>query len=383
MNRYTGKRLAITIGLISILIMGFCLWVSLRFYQFRVKQRPPEPIAYGDFPQEPVWIYLAPDQVTSTPLVQGSRLVIRSINAICAVNLRNGQELWCSASPGESPLNTNPKSTEELLVVPENDSNVAVFSGETGQLLWRAYSGQEGIKNPRNYWIEAIAHEGDLLFVARNNHNLTAYDLNTGSINWIVELPTRIIPYLATESQSLYVAYGERLSAFEIGKGNPLWDKDIDSLLGPILASDGILYVSIHFGEESLIALDLNSMEELWAIKSSDLSEDDLRYLVVDGGTIFASGKKLIAIDKYTGELLCSSKGTGYLERPAVLKDLVYVRDIGTTLYAFRADNCKETGRLLVRMNTPMKHEPERGPVVAGDLLIVPFGDNRVFAYRP
>jgi hypothetical protein len=30
-----------------------------------------------------------------------------------------------------------------------------------------------------------------------------------------------------------------------------------------------------------------------------------------------------------------------------------------------------------------MKHEPERAPAVVDDLLIVPFGDNRVFAYKP
>lgn len=28
------------------------------------------------------------------------------------------------------------------------------------------------------------------------------------------------------------------------------------------------------------------------------------------------------------------------------------------------------------------KYDPGRGPVIYADLLIVPFGDNRVFAYR-
>ena len=66
-----------------------------------------------------------------------------------------------------------------------------------------------------------------------------------------------------------------------------------------------------------------------------------------------------------------------------MLRDKLYVRSIGSKLYVLGVDTGYETGKLLVRVNTAIPTKPIRSPVASNGLLIVPFGDNRVFAYRP
>lgn len=52
-------------------------------------------------------------------------------------------------------------------------------------------------------------------------------------------------------------------------------------------------------------------------------------------------------------------------------------------MYGFDLDSGKELGRLIVQKNTPMKHEPNRGPVVSGDLIVIPVTENKLNAYDP
>ena len=71
------------------------------------------------------------------------------------------------------------------------------------------------------------------------------------------------------------------------------------------------------------------------------------------------------------------------LETPVELGEMIYVRDLETHLYAIDKNTCEVEGTMTVQQNNSALRTTERSPIVVEDLLIVPFGDQRVFAYRP
>jgi hypothetical protein len=76
--------------------------------------------------------------------------------------------------------------------------------------------------------------------------------------------------------------------------------------------------------------------------------------------------------------------GTGGMsssQRRLSISDVI-VRNRANGLFVFDTNTGEQIGKLKVKYNTSMKHDPERSPAVYKGLLIVPFGDNRIFAYK-
>jgi outer membrane protein assembly factor BamB len=113
------------------------------------------------------------------------------------------------------------------------------------------------------------------------------------------------------------------------------------------------------------------------------MAEDQLYSLVTYDDGLYVSGKRLFKMARGSGDIQWISEAYGRLRRPVVLGNRVFVRDNFRTLYALDRDTGRETGRLTVQANKAASTQPGHGPVVVQDLLIVPFGDERVFAYRP
>ncbi|MEW5873223.1 MAG: PQQ-binding-like beta-propeller repeat protein [Chloroflexota bacterium] len=351
----------------------------------RYTNYPKEPIAEGELPSKPVWVFEASERITSTPVFSDGRIFIKTDNLIYATDSTNGTEFWHRLSQSYSSPNFAPVVAGDRLIVVEKYSNLSAYRTDSGERLWQAQSRYEGIEDPTLTQVEAMALGLNLVLVARRNHGLTAYSLASGEIVWSVPAPDRTILYLAADTQTVYLAAGRTLLAYDISTGKLRWEKAFPSLVGPILVNDGVLFVALRRGITCLLALDLDAgtLSEKWQIYSGDLLEDEPRTIVIEGDLLLLGGQKLVGILKETGKIQWISQSTGWLERPVVFGDRVYVRNTMTTLFAFDLANGQEKGRLTLQENTPLKHEAERSPVVAGGLLIVPFGDERIFAYSP
>jgi outer membrane protein assembly factor BamB len=344
------------------------------------------PVATGEFPTEPVWVFDAAAAVVASPVVRDDMVLIKTRESLYALDGTTGEELWEADSKGEEGLAISPLVSGEYVVVPEEYSGLAAFSSHTGELLWRVLPpwGEKTRAMPST--IESTALSGGLAYVARFDWPLIAYDLTNGQSIWQAPaLSGRDFPFIQADTEQIYLAAGDELRTYSSKTGELLSAAEFGGYLGPILLEDRMLYVADE-QENTISALDMgrDNGNTLWAAQlPGDLDTFELRCLAVQDDVLYVAADRLFALSRGDGRLLWSTEETGRLECPVFLNDRVYVRNTGRTLYVFNPETGGETGRLSIKENTVMKHGPFRSPAVVRDLLLVPFGDGRIFAYRP
>lgn len=367
----------------SVMIAGAIIIVCLvLFFSYSyIRDHPAEPVAGGDFPSQPVWIFEASERITSSPVSSNGQIFFRTKNWIYAVDASTGVKIWRSASLNKSTPSLAPLIAKDRLIISEEYSNIGVYSIETGYRLWSTNTYLEGIQDPTR--IESMVNDSNTVFVARESHKLTAYSLSKGTILWSVWVPSRTGLYLAVGPQIIYLAAHDILRAYDSTSGKMLWEKTFDTLVGPIAFDNNTLYVAVNFGHISLIAFEPITMSEIWAIPSQASGIYDPVIIAMDKQYVFLGSKHLAAISKETGQILWNTQFTYWLEQPVILGDQIYVRNIGTTLFGFSLRNGQEQSRLTIQANYAMGNAPDRSPIAADNFLIVPFGDHRLMAYDP
>jgi outer membrane protein assembly factor BamB len=373
------KAIRILIGLLSLLLVCSLLYV-INIY---LPNNPFEPIATGDFPKAPIWIFKGDSQITSTPLIFGDHVFIRSEKSIYSVDPRTGTVIWRTELKGSAPLSAKLLADGNMLIVPEEDLNIAVLNIEDGRLLWDSYWQFLGYVTPGQSSIQDMLIYKDILFVARKNDKLIAYNIKDGNIIWTVMSPDRENLALALDNDNLYFSGGTDLFIYEPSSGVLKQKITFTDRIGPIAYANNVLYVGFQTGQVFVRAIDTNTMKEIWQVTTAQVNDTDPRYFVLYNENLIASGGKLSIISIPQRNLVHNFEITGYLEHPVIYKDNLFVREIGPELYMFNFNNGKLIGQLKIQENTPSMYEPERSPAIAGDLLLVPFGDNRVFAYQP
>jgi outer membrane protein assembly factor BamB len=355
----------------------------LIYFQIQKRNQPPGTIQTGIFNSQPAWTYETSENITSTPAVDDNgRVYIRTSNSIIALDAPTGTLLWRAELPGKSPLSISPQAFGDYLVAPATDSQIAVFSTGTGQMVWISPIIDPPYGRPSDIEVEAFSVTEGLLIVARHNWMLTSYKIEDGQVVWEQDITHASIPYMVIDRNNIYLGSGSLLQAYDAKNGNLLWQKELVGYLGQMLIADNPLYIT----EEkyaSLLAIDPDSQEILWrkyypvyidGFKIECLSFfDDMLYIATE---------KMLALST-DGEVIWASKKTGLLECPAFLDNSMYVRNIGTTLYAFDTKSGEEKGQMNVKANTNLQAHPDRSPIVFDKFLIVPVSDHQIIAYQP
>jgi outer membrane protein assembly factor BamB len=347
--------------------------------------QPSEPVAVGEFPSKPVWIFEAGGPVVASPVVKEGTVFIKTRHLLYALKATTGEELWRADSESGAGIGIAPVVAGEAVIVPEEYSGLAAFSTANGELLWRVPPLDDSRTNSVTGSIQSMASNTDRLYVARFDWSLVAYDLKNGEIVWQLHTPSRSFPSLAADENRIFRAAGSELNQYDAKTGEILSHTDSEVFLPQIVLEDKTLYIS-DTQNNIVHAVDTSSAGSnvLWSAElPRDLDTFELNCLAIQGNVIYVAADRLFALSKEDGHSLWTTAETGRLECPVFIGDQIYVRNTGNDLYAFDQGTGFETGRLSVRENTVMKHKPMRSPAVAGDLLIVPFGDNRIFAYQP
>jgi len=373
------RRVYIYLGILSVVVI---LLVTVAMF-FIKEYYPTEPVSDGIFPDTPEWTFWADENVTATPIVYGSYVFVRTSKAVYKLDGDTGILLWRFASPGtSSSLDVSPQISGNLLIIPERGGLLAAVSIDTGHRVWRVWSVDENRKFSGTMRIEEFTIDGGIIYVARHSWRLTAYDLGSGEELWEVRVPDRVTLSLATDHNAVYLGAGHSIYAYDLQYGHLLWEKYMGLYVRSILAYDGFLYVAFISDARCLAAINLETRREEWHRSSASFGYPELRYLTIAGKVLYAVNENLFAINLATGAMLWKSESAGTLERPVVAGDRIYVRNNETTLYAFDTSSGDELGRLLVHPDAPLKEQPGRNPAIFEDLVIVPFGDERILAYR-
>lgn len=333
----------------------------------------------GSFPLLPVWTLEVPDPITATSSTAGGMIYARTARELIQIEAGRGKRQWAAPSASDTPLSFQPIVGSGLVIVPEVGSRLAAFEETTGALSWRTPALVEaGTTSPR---VEAIAQAGDLIVVARFNWSLAAYSIDDGVLRWERRVSSRAPLFMVADERRVFVGLGENVSAYEARSGILKWTNEINGYAGPMLLSDDILYVADE-REPGVLALVSDTGTTLWRQSLSQLEPYDLECLAASPKSIYVAESKVVALSKTDGQAEWLSRVLGRLECPVTLDGVVYVRNTDTTLFALDSRTGDLRGTLEVPYNTAMKNEPDRGPSLAGPLLIVPLSDRRIGAFQ-
>lgn len=198
-----------------------------------------------------------------------------------------------------------------LVVVAEEERKLVALDLRTGEPRWRFTASRGGRF--------ALRRNGRLLYVASSDSQLSAVDLEDGSLVWRHPGRTRFgLP--ATIAGDVVIAPGGRFGrqdgrmyAFDALRGHPIWEKPLDgcALTAPIVA-DGAALVPVRSGEgrHDLVALDTAGGEALWRLPCEGWAESCALMALDDCFVINAAGGVLRRVKARTGvEQWCTALG--------------------------------------------------------------------------
>jgi outer membrane protein assembly factor BamB len=266
-----------------------------------------------------------------------------------------------------------------LVIVVENQSSLAAYSIDNGELVWKTPA-IEGT-NYVTFSIRSIAFDDQNLYTARFDWGLSAYDLKTGEMIWRQNLPSRTSPHIAVGKSFVLLVAGKKISAFDAKSGSKLWDKEVGGYMGPILLDGNTLYASDE-EKAKLFSLDLDSGKINWEKSYSTIKSSEYYCISEFENNLLIAAQELLMVSKVNGEIIWATDELGILDCAIVFKDSVYVRTASTNLFSIDGKTGLEKGRLFIQVDSQMTHDFFRSPVVVNGLLVVPFGDDRIFVYQ-
>jgi outer membrane protein assembly factor BamB len=176
---------------------------------------------------------------------------------------------------------------------------------------------------------------------------------------------------------------GGSLHAFDAEEGTGLRTIDLADAIGPLVRDGEALFLVTAHPEKSILSMDAKTLAVLWsrsapiAVPASDNS------LRTSEGKLYLSGERIAAYDAMDGEVLWETDGGGPYGQALLLNGSLYAREVGPKLTVLDAANGAWKGALRVQANDPFGCLSLRNPGASDGLLIVPFGDERLMAYRP
>jgi outer membrane protein assembly factor BamB len=365
--------------IVSFSLCGLALTAISIFTKEHFKLWPSEPVAYGGFPTSPKWVFYADRNIISSPAAKDQIAFVKTSTTLYALDVLENKVKWQVDSSTKRDLTYSPVLVGSLVIVVEDGSTLAAYSTESGNLIWKTPALQiiETGTDP----IRSIAFNSQYLYVARYTWNLMAYDLKTGKVIWEYDLPGRSTSYVVTNERYVFFAAGDTVSVLDANNGREIWVYDESGYFGPILLSGNTLYITDEM-HAALISLDIDSKQINW-IKDLPISTYEFSCMLEVGDNLLIAAQKLVMVSKQDGSILWATDNLGSLECPVLLKNKIYIRNNQTDLYAFDKESGQEKGELQVRTNTVMEQDFFRSPINANGLLIVPFGDKRLFVYQP
>ena len=359
MKKYTKKIIIILI--VSLLCLTPITGAVFLYNKKNSEEKPPEPIAQGDLSISPYWVFNADEDIISTPATNNKFLFVKTSASLYAVDILQKKVQWKVDSFTDQELGFAPVVTNSSVIVVENGSSVAAYSIDSGRLLWKTPAMEDADYVTES--VQSIAFNSQYLYVGRLDFRLTVYNLKTGEIIWEHGLPGRTQPYVEANEDYVFVGAGDTLTVYQANYGSEvwpsygfeLWKKDDLGYAGPILLSGNTLYVTDE-KYASLISLDVNTHKINWEKNYQGIIETFYYSCITETEKyLLIAAKKLMMVSKLDGEILWSTDDLGTLECPILLKDKIYIRNSRTTLYSIDMETGRQTGQMLVQLNTWMK----------------------------
>jgi eukaryotic-like serine/threonine-protein kinase len=226
---------------------------------------------------------------SSPALTEDGQLIIGGYNhTIYSLDPVNGQLNW-TFEDSEGRFISDPLVTENGIYTPSTDTHLYALDFK-GKPLWR-----EPYATEKEIWAQPASDPNcDCIYLASMDHNVYAIDSQSGSLIWVTEdLGGAIVgaPAISEEDGVFVGTFAEELVALDLDSGNELWRfAALDWIWGGAALNEENLY----FGDLSgtFFALDPVTGLQRWniqpggAIVDTPLVTEDAVYMTAEEGLL-------------------------------------------------------------------------------------------------
>jgi len=178
-------------------------------------------------------------------------LVVDTLSKIYSIDLKNGDLIWSKNSL--SPFNSNLKIYKDKFVAVDFDNVIRCFSNKDGQELWNFKTENSFIKSQKKL---SILLKGEVVYFVNNLGDVTALNINDGSLVWQTPTQSNVIYQNAFSLENSDLVFANNSIYFSSNKneifsidsrsGVVKWQQTISSSLRPIIVENLIFSISKH-----------------------------------------------------------------------------------------------------------------------------------------
>ena len=271
----------------------------------------------------------------------GNKLIVNdNISKMYAIDLQSGNIIWSKYS--SSSFNSDIKVFKDLFIAVDFDNIIRGISSSNGKEIWKFQTENSFIKSEKKL---SIILKDEIVFFLNNLGDITALDVNNGSLVWQTPTQSNLVYQeafslensdLVFENNSLYFSNNKnQFFSIDARSGIVKWAQSINSSLRPTIIGNLIFTVS---NEGYLFVVDDKTGN---IIRITDISKNLKKNRDKFKPTGLLHGKYKIFVSFNNGQLYKIDSLTGVVEkvkkihrskisRPFILKNSMYlVKDNG------------------------------------------------------
>ena len=178
-------------------------------------------------------------------------LVADTLSKIYSINLKNGDLIWSKNSL--SPFNSNLKIYKDRFVIIDFDNVIRCYSIKDGQELWYFKTENSFIKSQKKL---SILLKGEIAYFTNNLGDITALNINDGSLVWQTPTQSNVIYQnafslensdLVFANNSIYFSNNKNeIYSIDARSGIVRWQQTVSSSIRPIIVENLVFSISEH-----------------------------------------------------------------------------------------------------------------------------------------
>ena len=266
--------------------------------------------------------------------IQNKLIVNDNISKVYCLDLTNGKILWSKYS--SSSFNSDIKVFNDLFFTIDFDNVLRGFSFKDGKELWNFQTENSFIKSEKKL---SIFLKDEIVFFINNLGDITALDVNNGSLVWQTPTQTNTIYQdafslensdLVFANNSIYFSNNKnQFFSIDARTGIVKWAQSINSSLRPTII-DNLIYTVSNEGYLFVIDDKTGNIIRINDIMKTFKKRNEIR------PTGFIHGKHKIFVSLNNGKIIKIDSSSGQLEkikkihkakisRPFILKNRMYL----------------------------------------------------------
>ena len=266
--------------------------------------------------------------------IQNKLIVNDNISKVYCLDLSNGKILWSKYS--SSSFNSDIKVYNDLFFTIDFDNVLRGFSFKDGKELWNFQTENSFIKSEKKL---SIFLKDEIVFFINNLGDITALDVNNGSLVWQTPTQTNTIYQdafslensdLVFANNSIYFSNNKnQFFSIDARTGIVKWAQSINSSLRPTII-DNLIYTVSNEGYLFVIDDKTGNIIRINDIMKTLKKRNEIR------PTGFIHGKHKIFVSLNNGKIIKIDSSSGQLEkvkkihnakisRPFILKNRMYL----------------------------------------------------------